>query len=482
MNYLPSFRRLDFMSICTALCVLLFPMLSSAGNLLVASTNLAHDMQKVRALASASKDLEKYWSGDSAGPDTAYITQILRPEALSFELNVPNDPQLYGQQAGQTIPVALVVLYPTTLANPYPDYDLPGTDFSLPRMHPGSGPMYLPAEKKFPLLLFSHGLYMHPLEPRILNLVDQGYIVAALFHGDGRFPFPLPLDLHNIQLFSLRPLALRASIDFLLNHPQLGAIVDPARIGGLGISLGGSSLLALMGAKVVGPDFLSTRHTAVDPRVSAGLGIVPFMGQGLWTPIFGWDARGAEEVHAPFMAVSASNDSIADLDMVKRTLGFKPGGFYLVQLDEEEHQLSEQAVSTAFGWGLAFLEAHLKGNPAAQAVLKSGAHLDGPVQNTLIKSRPVPGSYPDEVFQLAEVLLPETFEPGPETQNLLGISYRYYPQRQVTLAAYANDLYFVDRSGIELLGPVMFWWSGLQEHAASIGNSGQEIQFPAPQD
>jgi hypothetical protein len=437
--------------------------IAEAGLIPAASTNLALDQQKVEALPLGQETLETYWTGSITDSNTTYITDILGPDALTFDLQVPDTPELYGSQAGQAIPYAITVFYPTTQNNPYLDYQLPGIDMSLPRMHPGSGrPMYLSEDKLYPLIIFSHGLYMHPLDERLLDLVRQGFIVAVVFHGDGRFPFPLLFDLHEIEQFSLRPLTLSACIDVVLNHPQLGPAIDQTRIGGVGVSVGGSALLALMGAEIVGPEWFKTRYTAVDKRMTVGVGIVPYMGKPMWNPLFGWDARGAHDVHAPFLAVSSAEDTIADMDMVQKVLSYKPGSRYLVQLENEEHWLSDEAVDSAFQWGLTFLKAHLKGNSAAQELLQPGTSLGGPVPNTLVQARPVPLQYNNDVFHWAEALLPNVLIPDGPTRQLQGILYRHYPANNIFLASYANELYWLDHTGVSSLGPVMYWWSALQ--------------------
>jgi hypothetical protein len=448
------------------LFAILFPFAGSADYMPVASSNLALDQHKIKSLSGEGENLEPFWTGNTSGSDTIYITDILDPDALTFDLQVPDISELYGNQAGQSIPYAITVFYPTTQNNPYLDYQLPGIDISLPRMHPGSGPMYLSEDKQYPLIIFSHGLYMHPMDERLLDLARQGFIVAAVFHGDGRFPFPLLFDLHEIEQFSLRPLTLSACIDVVLSHPQLGAAIDQTRIGGVGVSVGGSALLAMMGAKIIGPEWFKTRYTAVDKRMTVGIGIVPYMGEGLWNPLFGWDARGAHNVHNPFLAISSAEDTISDIAMVQKVLSHKPGSWYLVQLDNEEHWLSNEAVDSAFQWGLTFLKAHLKGNPTAQGLLQPGTSLGGPVPNTLVQARPVPLQYNDDVFHWAEALLPDVLIPGGYTRQLRGIQYRYYPAHNIFLASYANELYWLDHTGVSSLGPVMYWWSALRSYAS----------------
>ena len=61
--------------------------------------------------------------------------------------------------------------------------------------------------------------------------------------------FYLLTHLENfLAMQALRPLALSATVDLLLAHPQWRDRVDAAQIGGFGASMGGESLLLMAGA------------------------------------------------------------------------------------------------------------------------------------------------------------------------------------------------------------------------------------------
>ena len=55
-----------------------------------------------------------------------YITDLLSTSATPvLSVSMPNDFELYGPYANSSIPVALIVCYPTDASNPYAGYTLP---------------------------------------------------------------------------------------------------------------------------------------------------------------------------------------------------------------------------------------------------------------------------------------------------------------------------------------------------------------------
>lgn len=427
----------------------------------VACTSLEHDPDKIREAKARGITLEELRAGGTRNSRKIYIDQVLKQHVPGFDLHVPHDLDLYGRESGSTLPYSLLVCHPTTAENTAPDYPVPGTDTVIPRMQVTELPL-LPDERKYPLVLLSHGLGMDPLNENMFELAGQGFIVAALFHGDRRFPFPTIISLRRAELLTLRPLALKHTIDYLLEHPGFKEKIDETRIGGVGISIGGTTMLTLMGAEMMGPDIFSMRSTVTDPRISAAASIVPFLGQKYIFPLFGFNAQGADNVHQPYLAYSSAADGLADIDTVSSVLDNKPGSTYLVQVENEEHWISEEATENAFEWSLLFLNAHLKGDPEAQDALAKSSSIKSPVTNSMVMSRPVSQKYTQELFELIENLLPDSFQPGQSTQVTDGIIFRYYPLIEAYLASYSNELYYLDSAGVHPLGPVMYWWSQLE--------------------
>jgi predicted dienelactone hydrolase len=104
-------------------------------------------------------------------------------------------------------------------------------------------------EGRFPIVLLSHGgLRAAPeLDGWIASrLAAQGFVVAA-----PRPPRPTGLDAEAApREIWLRPADLSATLSALEHDPALADKLDAGRVGALGFLLGGSSALALAGARV----------------------------------------------------------------------------------------------------------------------------------------------------------------------------------------------------------------------------------------
>lgn len=124
---------------------------------------------------------------------------------------------------------------------------------------PAEGPVFLPppglvgtgpAAGRHPLLLLSHGTggSAGSLEWLAAGLAARGYIVAGVDHPGNNALEPLTRD--GFQLWWERATDLSQMLDALLADPQIGAHVDASRIGAIGFSLGGYTVLALAGGRV----------------------------------------------------------------------------------------------------------------------------------------------------------------------------------------------------------------------------------------
>ena len=138
-------------------------------------------------------------------------------------------------------PTTVALFYPTAV----PDRAVPMGPW-LPVVAPGA-----PASdvKLKGLILISHGtsgteLNHHNLGTR---LARDGYLVAAVRHtGDNWQDRSL---VTSGRYFSERPLQLSRVLDALLASPEWGARIPTERIGAVGHSAGGYSVLALAGAQ-----------------------------------------------------------------------------------------------------------------------------------------------------------------------------------------------------------------------------------------
>lgn len=362
----------------------------------VACSNLAHDEARLNQIGGLPAE---FWEGiantDNGSNIPRYLTDILlEPDSTpKFGLAVPDDRGLYRGFAGTTLPIVMLVCYPTSTANIRSDYRLPDAQW-LPRMQrAGQAPILPVAPARLPLLLYSHGLGGSPVSDTYLDtiriLASHGYIVAAPFHGDARITRIRLADLNDIfylareferyvELQALRPLALHQALDYLLAHPDFGPRIDGERIGGFGASMGGEAMLLAMGARLTQSySTLSSRTVQNEPRIRAAAGYVPYAGFG-FLPAFGNDQHGAESVTKPWLAVSGTADSTAPIRLMEQAINRMKGSRYLVALDDVPHEYKPDYAPDVFTWVVTFLDAHVKGDASALArLVRMGGVQDG---------------------------------------------------------------------------------------------------------
>lgn len=375
----------------------------------VACSNVAYDSARLAALGGEATD---YWRANTLGGRARYVTEILSApsDAITWSLAVPGDPTLYTQFAGATVPYAALLCYPTQAGNTAPDYALP-TGGTVPRMQPaGQAPLFAEAGKPYPLVVYAHGLGNSPLETMhlafITRFASHGYAVLALFHGDGRFaasdlqqllsPTYLLSNLAKVvEQQAIRPLAVRAALDALLARPDYAGAIDATRIGGMGISLGGETMLLSLGGRLSVDLFGSARDVAADPRIKAAVGVVPYTGATAGIlfsiPAFGTGQEGLAGVRKPFLAAAAAGDTVVPLAMTQLAVGKLGGTAGLVVMDGVGHQdwypAGADDVAT---WSLTFLDAHVKADPQALETLMAMKAVSGGVSDTLQGAREVP--------------------------------------------------------------------------------------------
>lgn len=146
--------------------------------------------------------------------------------------------------ADQTAPIDTVVFYPTRdretawQAGPF-----------LIEATRNAAPI---ADRRFPVVLLSHGRRGGPLSHRELAtaLARAGFIVILPTHvGDAYGSPPAPTQS---RILIDRPRQAEASLNAVLTDTRFSASVDENRIGMIGFSAGGYTALILAGAK---PDF-----------------------------------------------------------------------------------------------------------------------------------------------------------------------------------------------------------------------------------
>jgi dienelactone hydrolase len=347
------------------------------GPFAVATTNL-----QVRPQAGA-KAMFDFLNGKVSAEGTKYLTDILvHPDAVpTVQVAIPDDRKRYGAHAGQRLPLVLLVVYPTRRDNPRYDYLYPYTETGdalfTHMQQPGDKPVFADPAAKYPLVVYSGGYNTHGLWhlAHLKALAAHGYIVVDMFHGDGRgADFPLNLALRTVEL--------RATLDFILQHPDFAPAIDADRIGAEGMSGGGHTILAAMG----GTDPAGRMADSADPRIKAGFGLVPFMGGsvGIWPFkmdfwFFGEDHAGLNRMSRPFLAVYGGKDSNVPPEGVESGVRAMAGPASAVMLDHEPHLVSNASNVDIRTWETLFFDAWLKDDATARKKLESGTSVRGGV-------------------------------------------------------------------------------------------------------
>ena len=342
-------------------------------------------------------------SGGNAGEELIYIDDILKDTpAIHFEVKVPDDQKVYGDAAGTTIPYSGFMLYPTTEENPY-SFQPPQTDLSVGFPHRETymqgidvAPVFAEADKHYPLIVYSPGIGGSPAGdnfPEIKWLASHGYAVLAIFPGDGRFPSfetnPTPQEI------TLRPLSIKASLDYLENHPGYKEHIDFGKIGGWGGSYGGLTMFVTMGGKIIDKSSSmgsALDKTVADTRIKAAVGIVPYMGDTNFptimeqkTSIFGWKHSGAQDVIGPYLAIAGTTDTVAIYDYTKEVLETAKGEMYLIKCEGEGHELSKGAYQDARTWALTFLNAYVDGNKSELEKFQQMLSVEGGAEDVFVE-------------------------------------------------------------------------------------------------
>jgi predicted dienelactone hydrolase len=150
-------------------------------------------------------------------------------------------------RGAQTEALVTRIWYPVDAAIPETPHAMGDSPFQA---HPSaSGAPLSPAHARYPLLVLSHGTggTAETLDWLASALAANGYIVAGVNHPGNNALEPVTLD--GFLLWWERATDLSEVLDGVLADPVLGPRVDTARIGAVGFSLGGYTVLELAGAR-----------------------------------------------------------------------------------------------------------------------------------------------------------------------------------------------------------------------------------------
>ncbi len=250
-------------------------------------------------------------------------------------------------RGAQTEALITRIWFPVAAASPEQPHEIGAPGVPLFRGHGIAGDAPLSdAREKYPLLLLSHGTggSADSLDWLASAFAARGYIVAGVNHpGNNAIE---PTTREGFMLWWERATDVSEVLDNLLADPTLGARIDKDRIGAVGFSLGGYTVLELAGARTRQQRFLdfcaspaadaickppemarlkgpaptlatlspqtraSMAHSGDsyrDPRIRAVFAIAPALGEA-------FDATSFAEVSIPVMLVAGKLDPIAPVD------------------------------------------------------------------------------------------------------------------------------------------------------------------------
>jgi predicted dienelactone hydrolase len=367
----------------------------------VACSNVEQDFSRVAPGSNATD----YWEGRGGGR-SGYVTDLLVDPAHAFVVGVtlPGDGELYGDFQNRTLTFGTLVCYPTSVTNTRTDYPLPNGKV-VPHMQRGTqAPLFAEDRARFPVLLFSTGLGGSPLSGDYIDVLtlfaSQGYVVVAPFHADARISDIRLETLNDVidalsnfsdytALQSIRPHALRASLDAVLANADFATRIDANAIGGFGASLGGESLLLMRGARLTVSPGLSSSTIMNDARLKAAVGYVPYFGQPI-LPAFGRDEQGLSDVQMPYLAIAGGADITAPAITTALGMSRLPGVRQLVVLEGVSHSFDVPSTPDIFTWSLAFLDAYVDDQPLARATSARMTKVAGGGDDVLLLDRAAP--------------------------------------------------------------------------------------------
>lgn len=316
---------------------------------------------------------------DDDGQPRFVIDLLAHPEsAWIVDVPVPADEAMYGPASGLNLPVVSFVAYPAQADSQKNAYTFPyfGGQYGsfADMLAAGEKPRFADANRRYPLVLLSHGGNAHGLYDvrHAQAIASHGYIVAVITYGDERTAVP---DSPNIHTMFLRPLITKAVLDSLLASEEFGPRIDAENMGITGHSFGGFTALAVLGGPILGNE-----SSVSDNRIKAAVLAAPFVGgrfRSLPMYMFGDENAGLEQVTAPTLWFFGTNDEVTPANSILPAARRVSGPRYLIELVDQPHVFEGGSWQDRDNWELLFFNAYLKSDAEALEAFKTGHSMGG---------------------------------------------------------------------------------------------------------
>jgi predicted dienelactone hydrolase len=218
------------------------------------------------------------------------------------------------------------------------------------------------SDERLAVIVFSHALYMCPTQSRYLTraIADAGYVVIAPLHADSTCRFSLwpsvwrmsgkPSPLWNDSDYRDRADDIRNVVAALPDDARYGKRVDIARLGLVGHSLGGYTVLGLGGA------WPSWRLQGVRAIVALTPYSLPFD-----------HSEGLRHLSAPTMYQAGELDPVFTVPLERSGYARTPHPKYLVEMAAASHMawtdLGVSSRDTIVDYAIAFLDHYVRDEP-----------------------------------------------------------------------------------------------------------------------
>lgn len=163
----------------------------------------------------------------------AALSTVSSENRVGFQISQSQDAD------GQRFPIAL--WYPTT-ARPWPTTLAGNMLMNVAKDGPVSG-------SRLPLIVISHGLGAGPTAhlDLAMALASAGYVVAAPMHPGDNFVDHSAVG--SARFFNSRARQFDATVDHVLKDWRDHSLIDAQRVGAYGFSMGGFTVLSVVGAQ-----------------------------------------------------------------------------------------------------------------------------------------------------------------------------------------------------------------------------------------